>query len=642
MATKLESRTQSDSPDRNKTAPQQGPSKAADRDDSKLPAHQVSPLQLAFLFILALGAFSFLPRVTENSHLAVSFRAAAGILLVIWFLLRAQVSRTHRALAYDIAPRSVHYVQLMMHSCVYAYWGWYWRDVYHEIPLIIGQLFFAYALDMLLCWFRRDKWVLGFGPFPIILSTNLFLWFRDDWFYLQFLLIATGVLGKEFIKWKRDGRSTHIFNPSALSLFIFSLALLLTKNTDMTWGVAIATTIHRPPHIYLELFLLGLVVQSLFRVTLVTLASGAALYLLGLAYTHFTGVYHFIDSGIPVSVFLGLHLLVTDPATSPRKNFGKIIFGALYGLGVFIAYSTLSWLGAPEFYDKLLCVPILNLMVPGLDHLSELVYARFRSRGMSWSLSPGPANLGYMGIWAGLFVTMTATGFLSSGQKFPGSHQEFWQQACQQGKWNACKTWTRVLYDMCEDNSVRACLTVGQVLSEGRVVPRNAAAAGEAFGHGCDLGAPPACQGLVDLARNGAAADFQRACDGGRGDSCFILGTLFSSGLGVPQDPQLAFTMFNKSCSDGWWRGCGRLGLSYLTGQGTPVDSAKAVENFEKGCQGGNAASCFQVARLYEQGIGGAPDDKLASRRLRQACDLGLRMACGPGGFDVPHSSRTP
>ncbi len=79
---------------------------------------------------------------------------------------------------------------MIMHSCVYAYWGWYWREVYHEIPLIAAQVFFLYVLDMLVCWSRRDKWILGFGPIPIIFSMNLFLWFRDDWFYLQFVMVA--------------------------------------------------------------------------------------------------------------------------------------------------------------------------------------------------------------------------------------------------------------------------------------------------------------------------------------------------------------------------------------------------------------------------------------------------------------------
>ena len=251
--------------------------------------------------------------------------------MIFLIILRVSVRRAGRTLSYEFIPVKVHYVQLVMHSSIYAYWGWYWPPVYHYIPLMLGQVAFTYALDMMVCWSRRDKWILGFGPFPVVFSTNLFLWFRDDWFWLQFLMIATIVLCKEFIKWDRDGVRKHIFNPSALALFIFSIGLLLTNSTDITWGPEIAKTLHLPPYIYLEIFLLGIVVQGLFSVTLVTLAAAAALYALNLAFTHATGVYRFVDSNIPVSVFIGLHLLVTDPATSPRRITGKMIFGALHG-----------------------------------------------------------------------------------------------------------------------------------------------------------------------------------------------------------------------------------------------------------------------------------------------------------------------
>lgn len=594
------------------------------------PANQdrVAPLWLAFLFILATALFSLIPRINENVRLAMSFRAAAGVLLVLLLMLRAQVNRAGRKLSYDFKPRSVHYVQLMMHTCVYAYWGWYWREVYHAIPLIVGQIVFAYALDMILNWFRRDSYVLGFGPFPIILSTNLFLWFHDDYFYWQFVLISVGVVGKEFIKWRRDGRMTHIFNPSALSLFIFSIALLATKNTGMTWGVEIASTFHNPPHIYMELFLLGLVVQALFGVTLVTLAAAAALVLMNLVYTHATGTYHFIDSNIPVAVFLGLHLLVTDPATSPRRNFGKIIFGALYGVGVFTAYSALSWFGAPEFYDKLLCVPILNLFVQRLDWISEVVGAKFRSWGAAWKLNARATNFACMGVWACLFVGMTTTGFLAKGKEFPGGKPEFWQTACEQHRWNACKTWTSVLNDSCQDGSRNACYRLGQVTDEGQVVPRSAAVAGVAYGRACDMGLPQGCESLIQFARGDGKDVFSKSCYGGDGASCFLLGTLYSSGMGVKQDGGQAFTLFEKSCDLGWWRGCGRLGQSYLVGQGIKADPAKAIENFDKGCNGGNAASCYQVAGLYQRGAGGIQDGKTAMQRLEQACKLGLEAAC--------------
>jgi hypothetical protein len=42
-------------------------------------------------------------------------------------------------------------------------------------------------------------------PFPIIFSITLFFWFKDEWFYLQFGLVALGLLAKEFLRWTRDG-----------------------------------------------------------------------------------------------------------------------------------------------------------------------------------------------------------------------------------------------------------------------------------------------------------------------------------------------------------------------------------------------------------------------------------------------------
>ena len=76
-------------------------------------------------------------------------------------------------------------MQACAHTAILAYWGWYWRGVSDWAPLIVAQLVFAYAFDMLLAWSRRDTYTIGFGPVPVIFSTNLFLWFRPDWFYLQ-------------------------------------------------------------------------------------------------------------------------------------------------------------------------------------------------------------------------------------------------------------------------------------------------------------------------------------------------------------------------------------------------------------------------------------------------------------------------
>src|SRR5271154_5544897 len=380
------------------------------QEKPQLAANRIAPLRLLLALIVVFSCFAFLPAVRSNSRLMWSFLGTAAGLLVFFFFLRRQVIKAGRVVCYEFLPKPVHYVQLTMHSCIYAYWGWYWREVYHQFPLIICQIAFTYVLDMLVCWSRRDNWVLGFGPFPIVLSTNLFLWFKPDWYFLQFLMLATIVLCKEFITWKRDGRRAHIFNPSAVALFIFSVGLILTQSTNITWGQEIAVSQSRPPYIYLEIFLLGLVVQSLFSVTLVTLSSVVTVYAMNLIYTHVTGGDYFTDANIPAAGFLGMHLLVTNTATTARKNFGKIVFGSLYGVGVFGFVWLLDSIGVPPFYDKLLCVPLLNLTVRALDRASVALDTRLRLP--TWE--PRRANLTFMAVWICLFAVMYSTGFLGS------------------------------------------------------------------------------------------------------------------------------------------------------------------------------------------------------------------------------------
>jgi hypothetical protein len=75
-------------------------------------------------------------------------------------------------------------------------------------PHLGSTALFAYAFDMLLGWSRRGIYTLGFGPVPVVFSINLFLWFRPDWFYFQFLLVALGFAAKDLIRWDKDGACT--------------------------------------------------------------------------------------------------------------------------------------------------------------------------------------------------------------------------------------------------------------------------------------------------------------------------------------------------------------------------------------------------------------------------------------------------
>ena len=453
-------------------------------------------LWLPLAATLGLALLSFVPRVQESPVVTRSFWAAAAV-LALWqaalFLRLRQEGESARRIA-RVELRRQHYIQAAVQLSVYAYWGYHWRPVYDYAWLLVGQLLFAYAFDMLLAWSRRETYVLGFGAFPIVLSTNLFLWFRDDWFYLQFVMIAVGFLGKEFVRWSRDGRRVHIFNPSAFSLSLFSLVLIATGTTDLTWGREIATTLSLAPHIYLFLFLIGLVVMYFFSITLVAGSAAAVLFGASALYSAATGVPYFIDSEIPTAVFLGLHLLVTDPSTSPRTPPGKLVFGVLYGLGVFVLYALLGVAGAPTFYDKLLSVPLLNLSVRGIDRFvrafQDTPVVRF---ALGWE--PSRANLAQMAVWAVFFGVMTSVGATDGTHR--GDTVPFWEQACAEGRRNACERLLQIESTYCGDNSGWACNELGRHYREGMGTAADAELALGYFSRACELRFQAGCVNLL-------------------------------------------------------------------------------------------------------------------------------------------------
>jgi hypothetical protein len=393
------------------------------------------------------------------------------------------------------------------------------------------------------------------------------------------------------------------------------------------------------------MFVVGLIVQALFSVTLVTLSAAAMLYALNVIYTASTGLYFFIDFNIHPAVFLGLHLLVTDPATSPRKNLGKAIFGAGYGAIVFLLYGWLDSHGLPQFYDKLLPVPILNLTVRLLDRASTAVSAwlarrrwvtegKFRPVQALAGWTPRQANFGFMGIWVALFAFMVGTGFI--GGKHPGSDPAFWQQACDAKGGQACHVLARTLDLNCQHNSARDCFALGVLLNNGKGLPREPVGAGRSLKRACDLGLETACSSVVELVKTDGDAVLRDPCSRGDGPSCFMLGSLYYGGQGVSRNLEYSAMLFQQSCAAGFTRGCGQLGESYLFGEGVPKDILKARQILESACDAGYAAGCFNVGLMHRQGIATLKDESLALRRFRQGCDLGNRNACQALGQTPP------
>ena len=469
--------------------------------ESIKPARRVSLLPL--LFIAALAGLAALPPIRENPRTLAAFLGAAGA-LSLWnvaLLIR------RRALVLEVVLKKQHYMQACVQGSLLAYWGWYWRPVYDFAPFILAQLLFAYAFDMLLSWSRRDEYVVGFAPFPIVISINLFLWFKPDWFYLQFLLVALGLSAKEFIRWTRDGRRTHIFNPSSFPLAVFSVVLLLTRTSDITWGQTIATTQFYPPHMYLVLFLIALPGQFFFGVTPMTMSAVLSTYLFGRLYFAATGIYFFYDSYIPISVFLGMHLLFNDPATSPRTEMGRIIYGCLYGLSAVALYQWLGSAGMPTFYDKLLQVPLLNLSAKAIDRLAQSrVLSALDPAKLGPTLAPRTRYLAYMTLWAIAFAGLSATNAV--GDNHPGQYIPFWRQACQDGRAYACPYLADLETSYCDQGSGWACNEAGlmhiALARSGEDLRRlDPAGAAKPLRRGCELGFNAACRNLTALQSGG-------------------------------------------------------------------------------------------------------------------------------------------
>ncbi|MDE2753889.1 MAG: hypothetical protein OXI83_15045, partial [Gemmatimonadota bacterium] len=174
------------------------------------------PLLLPGALAGLLAGYLLVPGVRATPGLFWGIAGASAGVLVWTVWLAVSRRRAGEALVMDFQAIRPHWVQLLAQGTVLAWWGWFVPAVYGFAPFILAQLILAVAVEALFGWTRRGRHTLGFGPVPVVFSLNLFLWFHLDWFFLQVAMVVLVYVGKEFIRWQLDGRSRHIFNPSAL------------------------------------------------------------------------------------------------------------------------------------------------------------------------------------------------------------------------------------------------------------------------------------------------------------------------------------------------------------------------------------------------------------------------------------------
>lgn len=578
--------------------------------------------------------------------IGAAFLGWAGVL---WYV-RARKGAAFEAV---FTPIRSHWVQASVQASILVYWGWFVPAVPNHAPLIVAQVLYVYALDALLTWSRGRLWRFGFGPLPIIFSTNLLLWFKPEWFAFQFVMITLGVLGKTFVTWEREGRRTHIFNPSTFGQFIVAVVLIATGLTkELTLGKEIAASFD-PPHMLIVIFLGGLVVQGLFHVTLITLSAALTLCLVNLAYFWIHGTYIFVNVNIAAPIFLGIHLLLTDPATSPRTNVGRVIFGGLYGIAYAVLFRALDIWEVPTFWDKLLPVPFLNLMVPWIDRVSR---AGFVGRiDMAWRSfgSAARVNAVHMGVWIALFALWIMTGFIEG--KHPGNSIPFWKKALAEKKPHAGHSLVMAAGSLAEaSGSAEAYNELGLICFAGEIVDTNHERAAEFFAKASDRGDPHGAMNVVsqylyfgerisDAALERSFARLENLCEKGfEGPACWLLGRAHEVGRGRPLDKQLALQFYMRCALGNPYaaKGIARIGLST---QISPQLMRGVARELERSRAAGDAESGWYLAFMYLTGTGVPRNETRARTLLEEACSRSASDPCPDlSGPSLPAFSTPP
>ena len=357
----------------------------------------------------ALAAIGYVAGARPGSGLWWSFAGAAGVLLA-WAMLLIVVGSRPRSLT--VVLRKQHYLQACAQGAVLLYWGWYWRPVADAAPLIAAQLVFAYAFDMLLAWSRRDTYTLGFGPFPVVFSTNLFLWFKPEWFFLQFAMLAVGFAAKELIRWTRDGRSRPHLQP-----FVVSAGGLLTRADshrherpdagDRTSPSA-SSTRHTCT---CALFLVGAARAVPVRCRVDDAFGGG---------DHLPSRPAVLrrDGHVLLLRFLRADCGLSRHAPALHRSLHRTAHRARARdlrrrsteQARWRSMPLLGWLGVPAFYDKLLQVPLLNLSVRLLDRAASSPWLRGASIPReSDARSPSRRrHVAYLTLWAAVFAVLSA------------------------------------------------------------------------------------------------------------------------------------------------------------------------------------------------------------------------------------------
>lgn len=94
-----------------------------------------------------------------------------------------------------------------------------------------------------------------------------------------------------------------------------------------------------------------------------------------------------------------------------------------------------------------------------------------------------------------------------------------------------------------------------------------------------------------------------------------ILGQMYSSGSGVPQDHAKAAFWYRKAAEQGEVRAQTSLGVMYKEGIGVAQDEKEAASLFRMAAEQGHGEALYTLGGMYERGQGAIPADLVQAHK---------------------------
>jgi hypothetical protein len=285
----------------------------------------------------------------DGSRLGYSWAPEPGLTDAMWwFVAIALVLAVWRRGRISFELKLPHLLPATIQVLIFTYWSIYWPDVRNHLPSVAVQLVMAFAADAAFSYLRLGIWRVGAGPLPVILSANLFAWFNTTGVVVM-ILTAFGT--KTFLRF----RGRHLLNPSATGLAVAGTLAAIRPDVIAFGGVF--DTMNAAPDIVEVIFLLSLIPQARFRIVPVSIGAVLALRALD------------NPTILRPSMLLALSLLATDPATIPKTELGKTLFGVFIGLTLPGISLLLRHLGRVDDFAKVIPIPFANALGPAFDYV---------------------------------------------------------------------------------------------------------------------------------------------------------------------------------------------------------------------------------------------------------------------------------